>query len=204
MVLWYWPLVFCVAACVVVLMIADAPRQSKGALKESTMSLPTRRRSDCKITRRAAVVRVAERARRFGETGREARNRVSHRISYAVKRGELVESSRGGFVFGYLAAWARNKWPGKFDDWPCILSVKPANFKIGTSISSVVVLPTSLKGCHDTILAMHAKIVSLRKSNQALQTEIERLRPGAEEWRKLRQRNKENPRKKPVGREKIF
>ena len=70
------------------------------------------------VARSVAVARIAERARRPDETEREASNRVSHRISYAVKRGELVESSRGFFVFGDLAGWVRNTWPGLFNDWP--------------------------------------------------------------------------------------
>jgi hypothetical protein len=115
-------------------------------------------RSDCNLTRSAAVAKIAERACNPSETEREARNR-SHLISYAVKRGKLAKSSHGFFVFGDLATWARNKWPGKFDDWPCILFVKPTNLKIGTSTSGAVVLPGSLKCCHDMILDMHAQNV---------------------------------------------
>lgn len=148
--------------------------------------------SDYDLARSAAVAKIAERACNPSETEREARNRISHLISYAVKRGKLAKSSHGFFVFGDLATWARNKWPGKFDDWPCTPFVKPTNIAIGTSIGSPVILPGSLKRSHDMILDMHEKLARLEKSLQAAQLEIERLRPDAEKWCKNREKNREN------------
>lgn len=144
------------------------------------------------VARSVAVARIAERARRRDETEHEARNRVSHRISYAVKRGELVESSRGFFVFGDLAGWVRNTWPELFNDWPRKL-YGYFDFTWGfRSSADAVVLPGSLKPCHDMIRDMHEKIAGLEKSLQRVQLEIERLRPDAEQWHKLRDRNRAN------------
>ncbi len=144
------------------------------------------------VARNVAVARIAERARRPDETDREARNRVSHLISYAVNRGKLEESSTGYFVFGHLAGWVRDNWPGLFDDWPRIVYAEFKSTVILRSSAEATLLPGSLERCHDMILRMDKEIAGLNKSLQSAQLEIERLKPDAEKWCELKGRNKTN------------
>lgn len=144
------------------------------------------------ITRSDAVARIAERTRLPEDREREAKNRVSKRISHAVKQGKLVESSHRNFVFGELAAWVRNTWPGLFNDWPCRMSADFASAAVYSSFFDAVVLPGTIKRCHDVISEMHERINSLERSLKDAQLEIERIRPLAERWEELCSRNKEN------------
>lgn len=144
------------------------------------------------ITRSDAVARIAERTCLPEDRAREAKNRVSKRISYAVKQGKLVESARGFFVFGELAAWVRDTWPGLFNDWPCRMSADYGSSGMCSDIYDDVVLPGTIKRCHDVIGEMHDRINSLERSLKDAQFEIERIRPLAERWEEFCNGNKEN------------
>lgn len=144
------------------------------------------------ITRTEAVARIAERVCRSDEEQREARNRVSHRISYVVKRGELSPLPGGNFVFGDFAFWVRKTWPDLFGDWPCFVNVTAESTLHINSFVDAVILPVSLERCREVITDMHKTIGKLKKDLQAAHIEIEQLRPDAERWRKLRDKNKAN------------
>jgi hypothetical protein len=144
------------------------------------------------ISRSDAVARIAERTRLPEDREREARNRVSKRIGHAVNQGKLVESERGFFVFGELAAWVRNTWPGSFDDWPCTRSADYVSSARCDDFLDMVVLPGTIKSCHDLIVEMHEQIKILEQSLKDAQLEIERTRPLAEHWKELCNKNKEN------------
>lgn len=144
------------------------------------------------ITRNEAVKRIAERTRLPEDREREAQNRVSKRIGYAVKQGKLVESAPRVFLFDDLAAWVRDTWPGLFNDWPCSMYSGYSSTAVCMSIFDVVVLPATIQRCHDVIGEMHEKINILEQSLKDAQLEIELIRPLAEQWEKFCNGNKEN------------
>lgn len=144
------------------------------------------------IARSDAVARIAERTCLPEDREREAKNRVSKRISYAVKQGKLVESPRGFFVFGQLAAWVRITWPGSFDDWPQNTHAGLMSSAACIDLYDMVVQPGTIKRCHDLIFEMHEEIKILEQSLKDAQLEIERMRPLAEQWIKNCNKNKEN------------
>lgn len=144
------------------------------------------------ITRSDAVARIAERTRLPEDREREAKNRVSKRIGHAMKQGKLVESAPRVFVFGELAAWVRDTWPGLFNDWPCPMYADYGSTAVCTSFIDAVVHPGTIERCHDVIDEMHEKINILEQSLKDAQFEIERIRPLAEQWKELCDRNKEN------------
>jgi len=106
-------------------------------------------------------------------------NLASHRISYAVKTGKLLEARPGHFIFEGAGLWARWKWPGKFDDLPMKPGTGDGAFELplftvaGTGQS----LPETLSECHAELLAMIQRIVGLEAQLQARDKTIAKLRP---------------------------
>lgn len=147
------------------------------------------------VSRSDAVVRIASRTTRPDEREREAKNRVSKRISYAVKQGKLIESAPGFFVFRDLSAWVRSTWPGLFNDWPHATSADLVSAATCSSFFDAVVLPGSIERCREVIVELDKKIRSLEERLTAAQLENEQLRPGAERWQKFCDKNKRNAKK---------
>lgn len=147
------------------------------------------------ISRSDAVARIAARTSLPDDREREAKNRVSKRIGYAVRQGKLIESPRGFFPFGELSTWVRSTWPGLFNDWPHATSADLVSAARCSSIFDSVVLPGSIDRCHDVIVEMNEKVRSLEERLTAAQLEIEQLRPGAEQWRKFCAKNKGSAKK---------
>lgn len=145
-----------------------------------------------RIKRIEAVEIIAERLRRFDETERQSKNRVSHQISYAIKQDKLIQSQDGYFPFNDLAIWARSKWPNYFNDWPIIVAAE-CNMHLTTSATAnPVILPGSLKCCHEDIRSMHETITTLEKKLEAANYQIEQLLSDAKNWRELQRKNKAN------------
>lgn len=146
------------------------------------------------ISRSDAVANIAERIRKQDETELDAHNRVSHRLSYAIKVMKLPKPMQGKFCFNDIALWAQGKWPGKFDDWP---SVNTANIKLELPkfevSASLFCLPKTIGECHSEITRLHSREVELIALLQTANDEIERLRPDAESWKnKVIEKNRQS------------
>lgn len=146
--------------------------------------------ADSSIARANAVRLIAMRIRKFGDTDRQARNRVSKRIGYAIEKGKLWETSRGIFVFGDLVRWTWDEWPGSFDDLPVrlrhVVANTPRPLSLGSfSLRSRAVglpgdLPTTIR---ERNLDLYSRIDELEAALEAAHAEVENLRPDAERWR---------------------
>jgi hypothetical protein len=145
------------------------------------------------ISRHNAVKEIAKRIHKNDQTKREADNRISHQLSYAVKIKKLPAPVEGMFCFNDIALWAQQKWPGKFDDWPSNNTIN-ANLElpifkgVATGFSSLL----TIEECHREIERLHAREVELAAQLQTAQAEIERLRPDAEKWKTLVEKNRQS------------
>lgn len=148
-----------------------------------------------RIKRTEAVEIIAERLRRPDETKRQAKDRINHRINYAIKQGKLIQLQDGCFSFNDLAIWARSNWSNFFNDWTIVVAAEcnmPLAFR-GTA--NALVLPGSLERCHEAIWNMYETITTLEEKLAAANHQIEQLLPDANSWRKLILKNKSNAKK---------
>lgn len=144
------------------------------------------------ISRHKAVLEIAKRVGRSDETEKESANRVSHLLGYALKQGHIAAQPDGGFLLGVVVAWAREKWPGKFTDLPAMISESLHDGIVCRDFMDMVVLPPTLDKCHALIDQQHHRIGELEEALRAATNEIARLRPEAENWRALCEKNKIN------------
>ena len=150
---------------------------------------------DAEISRHEAVVRITQRVRRPDEDERQARNRVSKRITYARNAGLIAEASPRKFAFGAISRWAKSEWPGLFLDWPAHIEASSHSAASAMTSADAVALPGTLARCHALIEILHSHLATLQSELASAREEIELLRPKAAEWEKLCQRNQQSARK---------
>lgn len=94
---------------------------------------------------------------------RAARNRMSSKVTYAVKTGKLRgrrEKRVQLFPLGNVGCWAHEECRGRFGDlerfrWPCDVVVD--NLQVGDEIRGAV-LPNTVARCHEVIWSMESRI----------------------------------------------
>lgn len=139
-----------------------------------------------RIPRAAAVALVASRVpRREFDDLSVIHNRVSSSISYAVKTGKLKPVKAGFVKVGELVQWARQKWPGRFDDLPTA-TMRMQDFAVQkirvASGSHDVVLPGDIHRCHEAIRAMAARILKLEQELVSAQSVASAAKFKAARW----------------------
>jgi hypothetical protein len=144
------------------------------------------------ISRPVAVRMIADRVPRHRDDDvRFVRNRVSKRLTYAIKRGKLARPTRGEFLFADIVTWAQQTWPGKLNDLPLV----PVTGSIQVDLPGLEVsltaeqLPTDLAGCQRMLGDYITKVGALEAKLRAAHAEIEQLRPDAEKWRNFKARS---------------
>lgn len=145
-----------------------------------------------RLKRIEAVEIIAERLRRSDETERQSKNRISHRINYAIKQGKLIQLQDGCFSFNDLAIWVRSNWPNSFNDWPILVATECNMCLTARGTANAVILPETLERCHEAIRNMHETITTLEEKLEAANHQIEQLLPDANNWRELQRKNKAN------------
>lgn len=144
------------------------------------------------ISRHEAVLEIAKRVCRPDETEKDSANRVSHLIGYALMQGRLATQPKGGLILGEVVAWARDKWPGRFTDLPALILGSTHDGIVCRDFVDAVVLPATLEKCHALIDQQHHRIGELEEALRVATNEIECLRPDAERWRALCEKNRIN------------
>lgn len=135
------------------------------------------------ITRALATRLIAAEIAEPGAQPASVRNRVSHRISRAIKRGTLHEQSPGTFRFGALAAWAMDTWRGKFSDWPASRTVSPGTGRIVSDkyVVTLGMVPSVSGPDAEQVRSenkeLRAKLEEATQREQKLLAELELLRP---------------------------
>lgn len=147
------------------------------------------------ISRFDAVKLISERIHQKGETPQDARNRVSHRIAYAMKSGELNKSV-AGFELNDVICWARKKWPTAFIDLAAQNFAQAESKVTAASFTDGIILPGSLERCHALIQELHNRIEILETQLGAANREIDKLSPSAAKWEELRVSNAANSKRR--------
>lgn len=127
----------------------------------------TKSSPNTQLTRAQLVALIAARIpRQRGDDEGTVRNRVSSRLSAAVKRGTLEPMCNGKFKLNEVGRWARDTWPEKFGDLPVPRgSLLERGRGRGTvrSVVADVVLPGTLDRCHDYIRMLEIENRRLRE-----------------------------------------
>jgi hypothetical protein len=131
---------------------------------------------------------------------------MRHHVRQAVGNGQLAETVRRNikhYVYGRLAAWAQDKWPGKYDDFPAIRD--PVTNGVAGILggllggSSGYQIPVDLAGCQAELHRAMRRIAALEEESAATREEVDRMRPDAEAYRRLCARNAESAKKRRRG-----
>lgn len=144
------------------------------------------------ISRNDAVKEIARRVGWGDGTEREIENRISHKVGYAIKQGQLAALPNGDFVLGKLVAWARRKWPGEFIDLPAIDYADVHDGIECRDFMKMVTLPATMERCHVMVAELNQQIDQLNEQLDLARQEIDRLRPDAERWWALCEKNRIN------------
>jgi len=156
-------------------------------------------RADTVVPWALAVALIAKRTRSTRDSDKAAQDKATKRIKYAIHtKGDLAGSSVQGFELGVLVAWARRKWPGKFDDLPAYVS-GTATVRVTSTVKArgtvTVAMPSSAGECH-TLLAKKMKVIAdLQEQVYELRAKFDHEARDAEKWRALVKKNTANARK---------
>jgi len=156
----------------------------------------------------AARTRLGDKKKGNLETARKAEDRVRKRIERHAKSGMLPRTPGGAFLFRQLIRWAQGQWPGKFDDiesdgpdGPTERNGTGSAVNRGDVVIGVgtVALPSAAENIA-RIIDLQGQVNSLREAVAALRKEAEDLRPDAMKYRKNREKNAANGKKRTVRR----
>lgn len=156
-------------------------------------------RADTVVPWALAVALIAKRTRSAGDSDKAAYDKATKRIKYAIyTKGDLAGSSAQGFELGVLVAWARLKWPGKFDDLPAYVS-GTATVRVSSTVKArgtvTTAMPSSVGECH-TLLAEKMKIIAdLQEQVCEFRARFDHEARDAEKWRTFVKKNTANARK---------
>lgn len=144
---------------------------------------------DDRLTLDEVVELIASRDRRDGEGHRDAKNRTSKRIGYAVTTGKLHQAEDGSFTRADVIVWVSRNWPGMFDDFPVIGRLSATLPKMTCNSFGSGPMPETIEECHAQLKAAQQRVAALEK-------EVADLKPDAEKYRANCKTNKANARKK--------
>lgn len=117
---------------------------------------------------------IARRVKRSDENARRSENRISHRISYAVKQGKIKQEIDGTFTIGNLSFWVNITWPGSFNDFPVVATISANLPSIDSSIFASGSMPSSIEDCHSLLNESQRRIATLEKENLDLKVLAEK------------------------------
>lgn len=148
---------------------------------------------------------VAERTREPGTPLRQVRDKVRHRIAYAVKVGQLdLRSPRNDAEEPYLLAgdaitWARAKYAGHFHDIPVSATERLRDGLGFSDRLATSAISGDLVTCQLTLSNTLATARRLEALLEATERELKQATAAADKWARLCDRNRRNAkaRRKP-------
>lgn len=164
-------------------------------------------RHDDLLTRAQAVALIAKFDERSKPGDRQSRNRANKRLAYATATGHLAFAQRGMVSVAALGDWMRGRGLPGGEQLPRrhgeVAGTMCAREQPDSAAAHGVVLPNDLSRCHRmigehaaTIVRLNEQLAKLDEALRDAQLLIQELRPDAEKWRSLRQRNAESGRGK--------
>jgi len=148
------------------------------------------------ITKADAVAFLASRVKENDEEERDPRDRCRKLIADHIRRG-LLATNAGRLQVAELGRWARERWPGRFDDMPA-RGVGRIGSARGYGRSGEVYgigLSANLADCHQEIIRLVERERELKARVRELETTIAQLSPDAQRYRENKVKNQENARK---------
>lgn len=142
------------------------------------------------VSKLDAIAFLADRVNDANDDDRTARNRVRKALDDAIKKGQLHASSANELVFGELVTWARTKrsladavrdLPGSFTGQASSL---PGQTQFGTPRSSTT--PATHAELEVAYRDAQRRIHDLEQQVSDLKCELDRLRPDAEAYERVR------------------
>lgn len=134
---------------------------------------------------------IARLVQPYGEPMRTTVDKVRKRILYATLNGALTTVGTGAGLYScpQVIAWARKKWPGKLNDLQAEHSVSASATAGFRDDGQMFVTPGDLPRCQAALLDALREIQQLRTELKTAQAEIERLKPNAQKYELLCERN---------------
>ncbi|NOS75543.1 MAG: hypothetical protein HOP36_13645 [Methyloglobulus sp.] len=113
---------------------------------------------------------------------RVEKNKISGHLDTRLKKGEITANESGLLLFLGVSKYAKQKFPGKFDDWPSApneIKVEMGGWRTKTSAFGIN-LPNEVGECHRLIGDLHKETLRLTDLNTGLKAEVERWKLDAE------------------------
>ena len=128
-------------------------------------------------------------------------DKVRKRLAYAVEKGELqVEGAPRAprYALPLVVAWARRKWPGQFLGSTAEHTAEgQSNLNFADALHHDV-FPGDLRRSHEELRKAYVQIRQLVAELTAALAEIDRLKPLAEKYEQIREKNRQSA-KRPRG-----
>ncbi|WP_417473289.1 hypothetical protein [Luteimonas mephitis] len=131
---------------------------------------------------------------------RATRDKVRKRVRYGLGDGSLprLDLQTTDVDRDQLIDWARKKWPGKFN-MPINLVVHMADTVALGANADGLPLPSDLQACHAKLQEARRAIALLRLINSSQAVQIARLKPLAEQYERICEKNRAAARKPRSG-----
>lgn len=128
---------------------------------------------------------------------RATRDKVRGRVTYNLGSGNLprVDVQTNDIDRDELIYWARTKWPGKFNNIPIRVGEQLASTANMGAASDELVLPPTLEACHEKLMEAHRALVLLRLINNSQAAHISRLKPLADQYELICEKNRASAKK---------
>lgn len=145
-----------------------------------------------RVSKLKAIELICERDRRPGDDGRSCKDRARHLIDSAIHRGDLRFDLRDRIALGAFVTWARTKSHLRhlFVDFPPEPNdtALAANVSVKTRVTAEL-STSNLDECRAELAQAKALVRAQSERIQALEAEIQSLRPAAEKYQSMRDRN---------------
>ncbi len=141
--------------------------------------------------------------RRPGEGLRAVIDKVRKRVEYAAKNGDLEAQVIAGkrlYCLPLVLAWASRKWPANFPGVTTRQEGTASGAMGFTGGGSGFTYPGDLKESHAALRVAHMRIYELTEALKSAQLEIDRLRPLAEKYEEICEKNRKSAKRSRSGR----
>ncbi len=132
---------------------------------------------------------IALRTRPAGEPLRTTIDKVRKRLVYATKNGDLQTAHAGLYFVPQTIAWSQKKWPGKFDGLPAEHTSTATATAVFHDEAWGFVIPGDLPRCQEALRDAQRENQQLQAELKAARAEIDRLKPIAEKYEQIREKN---------------
>ena len=127
---------------------------------------------------------------------RSTRDKVRGRVTYNLGSGKLprLDLTTNDIDRNELINWAKAKWPGKFNIPTNSFVHVQDSFRAGGQAEGLT-LPSSIEECHAQLQKTHRALMVMRLINNSQAEHILRLKPLAEQYERICEKNSASAKK---------